>query len=66
MIQIRSRETKYRNEDKKQKATFHGRGFPMGSKTYQKSKNVSTVWIIEYNRRNCTLFFRQSGGEKNG
>jgi len=65
MIQIKERKRKYRNTSQRKKAAFRGRGFQFGSKTYLKSKNT-TVWIIEYSRRNCTLFFRQSGGEKNG
>ncbi len=67
MIQIKDRKSKYRNTGKKMKATFWGRGFHQNSKTYLKSKN-STIWIIGYNRRNCTLFFRQfeMRGERNG
>ncbi len=64
MLQIKERKNKYRNADKKKKAAFRGRGFQFGSKTYLKSKNT-TVWIIEYNRRNCILFFRLFGGGKN-
>lgn len=64
MWQIKERKNKYRNADKKKKAAFRGRDFQFGSKTYLKSKNT-TVWIIEYNRRNCTLFFRLFGGGKN-
>jgi hypothetical protein len=63
MIQIKERKRKYHNADQRKKAASARRGFQFGSKTYLKSKN-DTVWIIEYNRRNCTLFFRLSGGAK--
>jgi hypothetical protein len=65
MIHIKSRKEKYRIADKRMKATSCTRGFQLDSKTYLKSKNL-TIWIIEYSRRNCTLFFRQSRGEGNG
>lgn len=61
----KDRKDRYCNMDQKREAAFRGRGFRFDSKIYLKSKNL-TVWILPYNRRNCTLFFRQKGGEKNG
>jgi len=67
MIQIENRKRKYRNTAQMKKAAFRGRGFQQNSKIYLKSQN-STIWIIEYSRRNCILFFRQieKRGESNG
>ncbi len=65
MLQIKKRKFNYRNTTKKKKAACARRGFNPDSMTYLKSKNI-TVWIIEYSRRNCTLFFRLIGGERNG
>jgi hypothetical protein len=65
MIQTKDRKNKYRSTTKKEKATSCTRGFHLRSKAYLKSKN-STTWIIEHNKRNCTLFFRQMRGESNG
>ncbi|MDQ3132854.1 MAG: hypothetical protein M3Q99_19055 [Acidobacteriota bacterium] len=63
MAQNREQENKYHNLDG-EKATSGTRGFHLRSKAYLKSKN-STLWIIEYSRRNCTLFFRLAGGKNN-
>ncbi len=67
MIQIKDIRREYRIDDQKEKAAFNGRSFQQDSKTYLKSKNP-IIWIIEYSRRNCILFFRQTerGGERNG
>lgn len=64
MVQNKYRKEKYRNTSKNEKAANCGRGFHFNSKIYLKSQNI-TIWIIEYNRRNCTLFYRQTGGVKN-
>jgi hypothetical protein len=65
MKQIKVRKSTYRNTTKKEKAASRTRGLSLNSKTYLKSKNA-TVWIIEYSRRNCTLFFRQTREGRNG
>jgi hypothetical protein len=65
VIQRKDRKSRNYNTDKKMKAPFRGRGFHQHSKIINKSKN-STLWIIEYNKRNCILFFRLKRGERNG
>lgn len=66
MIQIKDRKNKYRNTNKKDKATSCTRGF-LDSKIYEKPMNL-TKTIIRQNGKNHTIFLRKlkSGGEDNG
>jgi hypothetical protein len=58
MIQIKERKRKYRNADKKMKATLRGRGFQLNSRTYLKSMNL-TVRIIHRREENRTVFIER-------
>jgi len=59
MIQIKERKRKYRNADRRKKAAFHGRGFQLDSKIYEKPLNL-TMKIIRQNGKNRTAFLEKS------
>ncbi len=58
MLQIKDKKYRYYNGDKKRKTAFHGHGFSLNSKTYEKSKNW-TKQIIQQKRKNLRFFFQK-------